>query len=81
MVVSRNVEGCQLELASVLGVTVVPKHDKYLGLPTIVGRSKKELFEGLKDSIWGKLRCWSAKKLSEAGRVVLLKIVLQTIPT
>ncbi|KAL0430601.1 UNVERIFIED_CONTAM: hypothetical protein Sradi_0686100 [Sesamum radiatum] len=82
MVVSWNVDEDQcLELKRVLGVTVVSKHDKYLGLPTVAGCSKRELFESIKDRIWHKLNCWSAKKLSQAGRVVPLKVVLQTIPT
>ncbi|KAL0394970.1 UNVERIFIED_CONTAM: LINE-1 retrotransposable element O protein [Sesamum latifolium] len=81
MVFSRNVdEGSCMELANILGVAVVPKHEKYLGLPTIAGRSKRELFESIKDRIWSKLHCWLAKKLSQAGRGVLLKIVLQSIP-
>ncbi|KAL0451436.1 UNVERIFIED_CONTAM: hypothetical protein Slati_1121700 [Sesamum latifolium] len=73
-------ESSQVELAGILGVTVVPKHDKYLGLPTMAGRSKKELFEGIKDRMWRKLHSWSAKKLSQVARTVLLKAVLQTIP-
>ncbi|KAL0404144.1 UNVERIFIED_CONTAM: hypothetical protein Sradi_2055200 [Sesamum radiatum] len=80
IVFSSNVtESSQVELAGILGVTVVPKHDKYLGLPTTAGRSKKELFDGIKDRMWHKLLSWLAKKLSQAGRVVLLKVVLQMI--
>ncbi|KAL0434827.1 UNVERIFIED_CONTAM: hypothetical protein Sradi_0190600 [Sesamum radiatum] len=51
MVFIHNVnEGCHMELASMLRVTVLPKHEKYLGLPTVAGRSKRELFEGIKRS-------------------------------
>ncbi|KAL0434004.1 UNVERIFIED_CONTAM: hypothetical protein Slati_2734700 [Sesamum latifolium] len=36
MVFSRNVEvGARIELTNMLGVTVEPKHDRYLGLPTV----------------------------------------------
>ncbi|KAL0434037.1 UNVERIFIED_CONTAM: hypothetical protein Slati_2738000 [Sesamum latifolium] len=63
------------------GVAVVAKHEKYLGLPTVVGRSKKELFEGIKDRIWKKLHSWSSKQLSQAGRSVLLKSIIHMIPT
>ncbi|KAL0400085.1 UNVERIFIED_CONTAM: putative mitochondrial protein [Sesamum radiatum] len=36
---SKNVDGFTREaLANILGVPVVSKHDKYLGLPTVVGR-------------------------------------------
>ncbi|KAL0401241.1 UNVERIFIED_CONTAM: hypothetical protein Slati_4154000 [Sesamum latifolium] len=82
IVFSRNVnEDRRWDLASILGVMVVPRHDKYLGLPTISGRSKKELFEGIKERIWGKLNSWASRKLSQAGRTVLLKSVIQTVPT
>ncbi|KAL0290520.1 UNVERIFIED_CONTAM: hypothetical protein Sangu_2570500, partial [Sesamum angustifolium] len=81
MVVSRNVdEERKWELAQIIRVVEVLKHEKYLGLPTIAGRSKRELLESLKDLIWSKLHNWSSKKLSQAG-AVLLKIVLQRIPT
>ncbi|KAL0361439.1 UNVERIFIED_CONTAM: hypothetical protein Sradi_3828400 [Sesamum radiatum] len=77
MVFSTDVaESLWLELASILGVAVASKHDKCLGLPMVVGRSK-ELFEGIKDRIWMKLHNWSTKKLSQAGRAVLLKSVLK----
>ncbi|KAL0405132.1 UNVERIFIED_CONTAM: hypothetical protein Slati_3827100 [Sesamum latifolium] len=58
IVFSRNVEKIRpIELASVLGITVLAKHEKYLGLPTVARRSKRELFESLKDRIWHKLHC------------------------
>ncbi|KAL0449049.1 UNVERIFIED_CONTAM: putative mitochondrial protein [Sesamum latifolium] len=82
MVFSSNVEsGSRAALANFLGVTVALKHDRYLGLPTVTGRSKKELFKEIKERIWKKLNTWSSKQLSQAGRAVLLKTVLQTIPT
>ncbi|XP_021752040.1 uncharacterized protein LOC110717604 [Chenopodium quinoa] len=56
-------------------------HEKYLGIPTIVGRSKKSVFTTLKDSIWKKLQGWKEKLLSRAGKEVLLKAVIQAIPT
>ncbi|KAL0433046.1 UNVERIFIED_CONTAM: protein NO VEIN [Sesamum latifolium] len=71
----------RLALARIIGVAVVSKHEKYLGLPTVVGKSKREVFQGVKDRIWKKLNCWSSKHLSQAGRVVLIKSVLFTIPS
>jgi hypothetical protein len=38
-------------MAEVLGVKEVPRHEKYLGLPTHVGRSKVEAFAYLKDRL------------------------------
>ncbi|KAL0455808.1 UNVERIFIED_CONTAM: hypothetical protein Slati_0920000 [Sesamum latifolium] len=81
MVFSKNVvSSTRLELAGILGVAVVAKHDKYLGLPTVTRRSKKEMFDGIKERIREKLHSWSTKKLSQASSV-LLKSVIQSIPT
>ncbi|KAL0449106.1 UNVERIFIED_CONTAM: hypothetical protein Slati_1467000 [Sesamum latifolium] len=59
IVFSRNTPPhIRAELASIIGVAVKDKHDKYLGLPSTVGRSKREVFEGLKDRYWQKLNGW-----------------------
>jgi hypothetical protein len=54
---------------------------KYLGLPSMIGRSKKAIFNFIKDRVWKKINSWSSKCLSKAGREVLIKSVLQSIPT
>lgn len=53
---------------------------KYLGLPAELGRSKREVFSYLKERLWSTIK-GSEKKLSMAGREVLIKSVLQSIPT
>jgi hypothetical protein len=47
----------------------------------MVGRSKKATFNFIKDRIWRKINSWSSKCLSKAGREVLIKLVLQAIPS
>jgi len=54
---------------------------KYLGLPSMVGRSKEATFGFIKDRIWHKINSWSSKCLSKAGREVMIKSVLQFIPS
>jgi hypothetical protein len=54
---------------------------KYLGLPSMVGRSKKATFSFIKDRVWLKISSWSSKCLSKAAREVLIKYVLQAIPS
>ncbi|KAL0448461.1 UNVERIFIED_CONTAM: hypothetical protein Slati_1402500 [Sesamum latifolium] len=61
MVISHNVE---MERRQEQIMYCDGGNDKYLGLPTGAGWSKKELFKGIKDRIWSKLHNWSAKKLS-----------------
>lgn len=68
------------QITAFLNVKEVDRHSKYLGLPTMVGRSKKVIFSTLKERIWKKLNGYKEKLLSQAGREVLIKSVLQAIP-
>ncbi|XP_021717911.1 uncharacterized protein LOC110685693 [Chenopodium quinoa] len=44
------------EIIDILGVREVERHEKYLRLPTIIGRSKKAIFVGLKERLLKKLQ-------------------------
>lgn len=68
-------------LLSKLNFKAMLEHEKYLGLPTFVGRSKKIVFQGILDRVWKKIKGWKERCLSRAGREVLLKSVAQAIPT
>lgn len=82
MTVSRNVpEEMVMELCNRMGVKRVQQHDKYLGLPTLIGRSKKQVFASILDRVEQKCKGWKVKSLSKAGREVMLKSVIQAIPT
>lgn len=65
----------------VLGVKEVSVHNKYLGLPTFVGRSKVKPFLSIKERIIKQLRSWGNNLLSWSGKEVLIKAVAQAIPT
>ncbi|XP_075654720.1 uncharacterized protein LOC142624873 [Castanea sativa] len=54
---------------------------EYLGLPALVGRNKRASFDQLKQKVWKRLQGWESKLLSQAGREVLIKSVIQAIPT
>ncbi|XP_048492142.1 uncharacterized protein LOC125493157 [Beta vulgaris subsp. vulgaris] len=71
----------KVELMGILKMRQVEKHEKYLGIPSITGRSKKLMFDSLLDRIWKKLQGWKEKLLSRAGKEVLLKAVIQAVPT
>jgi len=68
-------------ISTLLGVSNTIGSEKYLGLPSMVGRSKKAIFSFLKDRVWKKCQAWSARSLSRAGKEVLIKSVAQVIPS
>ena len=69
------------EVLEILGPMQDTKHGKYLGLPSIIGKSKKDVFAEVKERVAKKLMGWKEKLLSIGGRKVLIKVVAQAIPT
>lgn len=63
----------RISIHNVLGIPVVDKFEKYLGMPAVIGRSKREVFAFIKDRIWDRVRKWNDREFSMAGREVLLK--------
>ncbi|EPS72636.1 hypothetical protein M569_02121, partial [Genlisea aurea] len=81
MVFSPNTPDSEKEIWSRgLGFLVKSHHDIYLGLPSLTGSSKKRLFSGLLERVNRKIEGWNSKFLSQAGKLVLIKAVLQAIP-
>ena len=79
---SRNIAPEKQEILQMkLTFKAVEEHEKYLGLPTFVGGSKKRVFQGIRERILKKLKGWKEGFLSQAGREVLIKAVAQAIPT
>ncbi|KAL0423479.1 UNVERIFIED_CONTAM: hypothetical protein Sradi_0882700 [Sesamum radiatum] len=79
---SRNTSNdIRVELVNILGVCVVAKHEKYLGLPALMGHPKRDIFQDMKDKVWKRLQSWKCINLSQAGKLVLLKSVVQFMST
>ena len=57
------------------------RFESYLGLPTLVRRSKYQTSSHLKVGVWKKQQGWKGKMLSRVGKEVLIKVVVQLVPT
>jgi len=82
MVFSPNiVQSVKNEFQTYMPIKVTENIFKYLGLPTQIGRSKNQVFHFIMDKIRGKLKGWKEKNLSFSGRGVLIRAVIQAMPT
>jgi len=69
VLISRNIsQDRQVSLASILGVRHALGTGKYLGMLSIIGRSKKATFSFIKDRVWRKINSWNGRALSRAGK-------------
>ena len=59
----------------------IKHYDKYLGLPSFVGRQKKACFNQIKEKIWNKMQGWKERLLSQSRKEVMIEAVIQSIPT
>jgi hypothetical protein len=79
---SKNTpEASQNVIKEALEVPIIRQYEKYLGLPSLVGRNRSVSFTQIKERVWQKLKGWKEKLLSQAGREILIKAVAQAIPT
>ena len=64
-----------------LGITVTDNLGQYLGVPIVHGRITKETYKYIIEKMSRRLKDWSSKRLSMAGRLVLNQMVLSVIPS
>ncbi|XP_040959149.1 uncharacterized protein [Gossypium hirsutum] len=69
------------EASTNLGVRISTNIERYLGLSNMVGRRKKESFQQLKEKIFTRIEGWSTRWLSQCGKEIFIKSVLQAILT
>ncbi|KAL0392972.1 UNVERIFIED_CONTAM: hypothetical protein Sradi_2520000 [Sesamum radiatum] len=68
-------------IADTLQIRMENKMELYLGLPSKVARSKKDLFATIRDRVWQRISGWNAKLLSQVGKDVIIKSIIQAIPS
>lgn len=79
---SANVnEGMRNLLSGILGVSSSGLSGNYLGLPSLVGRNKRDILGFIKNKIINRVQGWEHRFLSKAGREVILKSVIHAIPS
>ena len=74
-------EASRNQIKDALGIVEINQYEKYLGLPSFVGRKKKQCFDFIKEKVWKKLQGWEEKLLSQAVREFFIKAELQAIST
>lgn len=71
---SPNVdEGMRHRISAIFGVTRGINTGMYLGLPSLIGPKKREIFSYIRDKVWLKLHCWRVRKYQRLARKPLLK--------
>ena len=76
-----TIEEMREHIKHALGVPEIKQYEKYLVLPFFVGRRKKDSFNYIKEKVWRKLQDWEKKQLSQVRREILIKAIVQDIPT
>nr|XP_027100420.1 uncharacterized protein LOC113719410 [Coffea arabica] len=74
---SRNISRTRREtICQELGSLKETTNGRYLGLPMAIGRTKNQVFGYIKCAVIKKLKGWTTKMLSLAGKEVLIKSVI-----
>ena len=67
-------------IKSIFQLKVVPKYEKYLSLPPMLGRNKMSFFKEVKLRLTSKISSWHHKLFSSGGKEILIKAAAQAIP-
>ena len=68
-------------IKQIFQLNVVSKHEKYMGLPSMIGRRTKSFFNEIKLKVLSKITSWKQKLISCGGKEILIKAVAQAVPT
>ena len=69
------------QIKTSIGVLATTHTESYLSVPSFMGKAKKQRFGYIREWIWHKIQGWKEKLLSQGGREILIKAVLQAMPT
>ncbi|KAH1130116.1 hypothetical protein J1N35_001494 [Gossypium stocksii] len=60
---------------------VVIELDSYLGLPILISKRRSAAFQNILDRTAIKVNSWSKRLLSNGGKKIFIKSILQSLPT
>ncbi|XP_056864399.1 uncharacterized protein LOC130511429 [Raphanus sativus] len=78
---SKTPQETRDRVKNILGIEKEGGVGKYLGLPELFSRKKRDVFSSIVDKIKIRASSWSTRRLSAAGKLTMLKSVLSAIPT
>lgn len=79
---SGRILGDKIEaIKNIFKLNVVSRHEKYMGLPSTVGRKKTSFFNEVKLKVVSKIANWQHRFFSSGGKEILIKVVAQAIPS
>lgn len=82
MFFSKNIKHVdKAVVVETLNMRLVDEQSLYLGLPSTIDRIKTVVFAYIKDKIKERIRGWSGRCISGSGKEILIKKVLQVVPT
>lgn len=62
-------------IKGMLGAKIIQQHEKYLGLPPLIGKGKRKLFNKIKDQVGRRIAGWKGKLLSSTGQEIRFTVV------
>ena len=68
------------EILDILGGMKEARQSKYLGLPLVIERPKKQVFNYIRERVINRMCGWKERLLSNVGKEVLLKSVILALP-
>ncbi|KAJ1414333.1 Ribonuclease H domain [Sesbania bispinosa] len=69
------------QMEDILDIKAWPSPGKYLGLPAEWGKSKNDALHWIKERVMAKVEDWKGMLLNQAGKEVLIKLIIQAIPS
>ncbi|XP_062112468.1 uncharacterized protein LOC133823623 [Humulus lupulus] len=78
---TNSANGIRRQICDFMGIKEADTNSHYLGLPSMMGRNKNVVLGYLKERIEKRIHSWDSKLLSKAGKEILIKSVVQSLPS